>query len=61
MDKGIPDWIERRRRILWEAFSDSTFRFEDAFRVLNERNKDAWEQVPVFLSELRKAGLLSVE
>ena len=61
MDKAIPDWIERRRRILWEAFGDSTFRFEDAFKVLNERNKDAWEQVPVFLSELRKAGLLLVE
>jgi type I restriction enzyme M protein len=26
-----------------------------------ERNKDAWEQVPVFLSELRKAGFLLVE
>jgi type I restriction enzyme M protein len=61
MNKDIPDWIERRRRILWEAFGDSTFRFEDAFRVLSERNKDAWEQVPVFLSELRKAGLLLVE
>jgi type I restriction enzyme M protein len=61
MYKAIPDWVERRRRILWEAFGDSTFRFEDAFRVLNERNKDAWEQVPVFLSELRKAGLLLVE
>jgi type I restriction enzyme M protein len=61
MNKDIPDWIERRHRILWEAFGDSTFRFEDAFRVLNEKNKDAWEQVPVFLSELRKAGWLLVE
>jgi type I restriction enzyme M protein len=61
MNKDIPDWIERRRKILWEAFGDSAFRFEDAFKVLNEKNKDAWEQVPVFLSELRRAGLLSVE
>lgn len=61
MDKDIPDWIDRRYRILWDAFRDSTFRFEDAFRVLNEKNKDAWEQVPGFLSELRKAGLLCVE
>lgn len=61
MSRGIPDWVERRHRILWDAFSDKAFRFEDAFKVLNEKNKDAWEQVPVFLSELRKAGLLLVE
>lgn len=61
MDKDIPDWIDRRYRILWDAFGDTTFRFEDAFRLLNEKNKDAWEQVPGFLSELRKAGLLCVE
>lgn len=61
MNSDIPDWVERRRRILWDAFGDSTFRFEDAAKVLMEQNKDAWEQVPVFLSELRKAGWLSVE
>jgi type I restriction enzyme M protein len=61
MDRDIADWIDRRYRILWGAFGDTTFRFEDAFRVLNEKNKDAWEQVPGFLSELRKAGLLCVE
>jgi type I restriction enzyme M protein len=46
---------------LWDAFGGSTFRFEDAAKVLMDKNKDAWEQVPVFLSELRKAGLLLVE
>ena len=61
MGGDIPDWVERRRRILWDAFGGSTFRFEDAAKVLMERNKDAWEQVPVFLSELRKAGFLLVE
>jgi len=61
MSKDVPEWVERRRRILWDAFGDGTFRFEDAARVLLERNKDAWEQVPVFLSELRRAGLLVVE
>jgi type I restriction enzyme M protein len=61
MSKDIPSWVERRYEILWEAFSGSTFRFEDAARVLMDKNKDAWEQVPVFLSELRKAGLLLVE
>jgi len=61
MSKDVPSWVGRRYEILWEAFSGSTFRFEDAAKVLMERNKDAWEQVPVFLSELRKAGLLLVE
>ena len=51
----------RRYDILWDSFDGSTFRFEDAAKLLMDRNKDAWEQVPVFLSELRKAGLLLVE
>jgi type I restriction enzyme M protein len=61
MSRDVPEWVERRRRILWDAFGGSTFRFEDAAKVLMDRNKDAWEQVPVFLSELRKAGWLLVE
>ena len=61
MSKDIPSWVGRRYEILWEAFNGSTFRFEDAAKVLMDKNKDAWEQVPVFLSELRKAGLLLVE
>jgi len=61
MNRDIADWVRRRYEILWEAFGGSTFRFEDAAKVLTDRNKDAWEQVPVFLSELRKAGLLLVE
>jgi type I restriction enzyme M protein len=61
MGRDIPDWISRRHNILFDVFADKTFRFEDAAKVLMERNKDAWEQVPVFLSELRKAGYLIVE
>lgn len=61
MDKDVPSWIGRRYEILWKAFGGSTFRFEDAAKVLMDKNKDAWEQVPVFLSELRRAGLLLVE
>jgi type I restriction enzyme M protein len=61
MRSEIPDWIERRYEILWDSLGDKTFRFEDAAKVLMDKNKDAWEQVPVFLSELRKAGFLSVE
>jgi len=61
MNRQVPDWVERRHKILLDAFGDSSFKFEDAARVLMEKNKDAWEQVPVFLSELRKAGWLLVE
>jgi len=61
MSKDLPDWVERRRKILWDAFGDKAFGFEDAAKVLLEQNKDAWEQVPVFLSELRKGGWLLVE
>jgi type I restriction enzyme M protein len=61
MNRDIPSWVGRRFDILHEAFGDKTFRFEDAAKVLMDKNKDAWEQVPVFLSELRKAGLLLVE
>jgi type I restriction enzyme M protein len=61
MNKDLPDWISRRYDILSDVFGDKTFKFEDAAKVLMERNKDVWEQVPVFLSELRKAGYLIVE
>jgi type I restriction enzyme M protein len=61
MKSEIPEWIERRYDILWDSFGDKTFRFEDAAKILMDKNKDAWEQVPVFLSELRKAGFLSAE
>ena len=61
MKNEIPEWIERRYEILWDSFGDKTFRFEEAAKILMDKNKDAWEQVPVFLSELRKAGFLSAE
>ena len=61
MKSEMAEWIDRRYDILWDAFGDKTFRFEDAAKLLIEKNKDAWEQVPVFLSQLRKAGFLSAE
>jgi type I restriction enzyme M protein len=61
MSRELPKWLEIRYGILLDAFKDGAFRFEDAAKVLMERNKDAWEQVPVFLSELRRAGWLLVE
>jgi len=61
MKSELAEWIDRRYSLLWEAFSDKPFRFEDAAKVLKEKNKDVEEQVPVFLSQLRKAGFLSAE
>ena len=61
MKSDMAEWIDRRYDILWEAFGDKTFRFEDAAKILKEKNKDTEEQVPVFLSQLRKAGFLSAE
>jgi type I restriction enzyme M protein len=57
----LENWLDRRYSILWEAFKDSKFRMEDAAKVLKEKNKDSKEEVPVFLSELRKAGWLKAE
>jgi type I restriction enzyme M protein len=61
MKTDMAEWIDRRYSLLWDAFGDKPFRFEDAAKLLMEKNKDAWEQVPVFLSQLRKAGFLSAE
>jgi type I restriction enzyme M protein len=58
---SLPDWLERRYSLLWNEFGDNAFRFEDAARVLMDKNRDAWEQIPNFLSELRKAGWVFVE
>lgn len=57
----LPKWVEIRYNILWESFGGFPFGLDDAVRVLEEKNKDRREEVPVFLSELRKAGWLSMK
>jgi len=57
----IPKWLEKRHRILWEAFQGSQFRFEDAANILQEKMHDSESQINVFLSELRKRGWLEVK
>ena len=44
MKTEMAEWIDRRYDILWRVFGDKTFRFEDAAKLLMEKNKDAWEQ-----------------
>ncbi|MEM2915709.1 MAG: class I SAM-dependent DNA methyltransferase, partial [Candidatus Bathyarchaeia archaeon] len=58
---SIPDWLERRYQILFNKFGENPFRFEDASKLLVEENKDSWMEVPVYISELRKAGLIQSE
>ena len=57
----LPKWLEKRHEFLWEAFQGTPFRFEEAARVLKEKNMDSEDQVNVFLAELRKKGWLLVE
>ena len=46
MKSDMAEWIDRRYDILWEAFGDKTFRFEDAAKLLIEKNKDAGSRYP---------------
>jgi type I restriction enzyme M protein len=57
----LPAWIEKRYKYLWEGFKESSFRFEDAAKILKDKMRDDGRQVNVFLSELRKGGWLEVE
>jgi type I restriction enzyme M protein len=57
----LPTWLEKRHEILWDAFNNSRFRFEDAAKIFKEKLHDSESQINVFLSELRKRGWLEVE
>jgi type I restriction enzyme M protein len=57
----LPNWLEHRHSLLWDSFKDATFKMDDAVKVLEEKNHDKRDEVPVFLSELRKAGWLKAE
>jgi len=60
----LPEWINKRYKILWQAFQSFPFRLEEAAIKLNEGIegiKDAKDEVVVILSELRKEGMIKVE
>ncbi len=57
----LPTWVENRYSILWDAFGDTRFNMDQAVHVLVEKNKDRKEEIPVYLSEIRKAGWLTDE
>ncbi len=57
----VPTWVEKRYSLLWDSLSDSEFNIEQAAKILEEKNKDKREEIPVYLSEIRKAGWLTDE
>lgn len=57
----LPRWLETRYGLLWNAFADSPFGFDEAAELLKRKKKDRDENVLVFISELRKAGWLFTE
>lgn len=57
---NIPQWLEIRYSVLWDAFQGSDFRMDDAVKVLKEKNKDNKDAVAVFISELRKLEWIEV-
>jgi len=56
--KTLPNWIEKRYVLLWKAKADKKFGFEDAVRICKDDKKPI---VSIALSEMRRAGWLSVE
>lgn len=57
----IKKWIENRYKVLWGNFEKSSFRFDEAAKILKEGMGDSSEQVNIALSELRKGGLLNTK
>lgn len=57
----LPAWLETRYSILWDTFGDSEFNMDQVVETLEQKNKDRKEEIPVFLSEIRKARWLTVE
>jgi len=56
MIEPIPKWILRRYAQLWDKFRNTPFTHEQATKYL----KDEKQVVSVFLSDLKKAGWLTV-
>jgi len=57
----LPNWVENKYTLLWNEFKDGAFTMDDAVRVFVEGGAGSREEVPVFISELRKAGWLITE
>ncbi|WP_321505845.1 class I SAM-dependent DNA methyltransferase [uncultured Methanoregula sp.] len=56
----LPLWVEKGYATLWDHYNSGKFRLDDAIKILGEVEHDTPEKVPVLLSRLRKAGMLTV-
>ena len=58
MTKALPKWLENRYAVLWGKFRNAPFNFEEAEKLLREKDP---KTLSVVLSDLRNLGWLSVE
>ncbi|MHA1265108.1 MAG: class I SAM-dependent DNA methyltransferase [Candidatus Helarchaeota archaeon] len=56
----LPEWLEKRYALLSNQFGDKTFTREEAVEFLEKELKDEKKSIGVFLSELKKAGILEI-
>ncbi|CEL23998.1 class I SAM-dependent DNA methyltransferase [Methanobacterium formicicum] len=57
----LPKWLEGRYDKLYKSFKDASFRMDEASKVLQKELGSSKNEVPAVLSELRKAGWITVE
>jgi len=58
----LPKWIMKRYLLLWKELKDKKFDFDTALKVLKKLERpDDKKIVALFLSQLRKAGWVTVE
>lgn len=57
----LPKWVEERYDKLWNSFRANSFNLDQAFELLKKSHKDKRENIPVILSEIKKAGWLTAE
>jgi len=62
-ENNIPkvSYLEQRYSLLWEAFGAKECTMAEAAKILEAKKQDSADQVPVFISELRKEGWLNVQ
>lgn len=58
MTLPLPKWVMHRYSLLWKAFKIKEFEYDDACKMLQEREQGL---VSIILSELKKHGWLSLK
>jgi type I restriction enzyme M protein len=56
--KSLPKWLENRYAVLWRKFRKDPFTFEQAEKILGEKDP---KTLSVVLSDLRKFGWLTAK